>query len=260
MSSHVLMSFDVEEFDMPLEYHQEIDLSEQLEVGRRGLDSLLPLFDKYKIQTTLFTTANYANHFPDIIKMLAVQHEIASHTYFHSTFKNEDLLQSRITLEQITGSSVVGLRMPRMRAVEMDEVKKAGYLYDSSINPTYLPGRYNNLHLSRTIYKDDGMIRVPAGVSNTLRLPLFWLAFKNYPYSFFLSLCLKALKKDGYVCLYFHPWEFTDLKKYKLPWYAKNKDGQLLTDRIERLINDLGEKADFSTIRNYLSEIKYLHH
>jgi peptidoglycan/xylan/chitin deacetylase (PgdA/CDA1 family) len=253
MKAYTLLSFDVEEFDMPLEYNQAISANEQMEVGKRGLDALIPLWEKYNLTTTLFTTANFAQTFPDAIKALATKHEIASHTFYHSDFKNEHLLQSRVLLEEISGSKVTGLRMPRMRKVEMAEVIRAGYDYDSSINPTFLPGRYNNFHLPRTVYRDDNMVRMPASVSPLARLPLFWLGFKNYPYWLFLKLCEQTFKKDGYLCLYFHPWEFTDISNYNMPSYTKKPNGKILLERLERLINDLSKYSDFTTIQDYLS-------
>jgi len=253
MNPLVLMSFDVEEFDIPLEYNFNIDVNEQMQKGKEGLDALLPILQEHQIATTLFTTANFALHFPDAIQQLSNHHEIASHTFYHSAFKNEDLLQSKITLEKISGKKVTGLRMPRMRYVAMEEVIKAGYTYDSSINPTWLPGRYNNFHLPRTKYMDEGMIRLPASVSPNLRLPLFWLGFKNYPYSLFKKLALQTLRKDGYICLYFHPWEFTEINHYNLPNYVKRLCGIGLQERLHRLITDLKQEATFTTIENFLS-------
>jgi peptidoglycan/xylan/chitin deacetylase (PgdA/CDA1 family) len=259
MKAYTLLSFDVEEFDMPLEYNHAIALTEQMEVGKKGLDALIPLWEKYNVTTTLFTTANFAQTFRDSIKALATKHEIASHTFYHSDFKNEHLLQSRLLLEEISGTNVTGLRMPRMRKVEMTEVIKAGYLYDSSINPTFLPGRYNNFHLPRIVYRDEDMIRMPASVSPVVRLPLFWLGFKNYPYWLFLKLCKQTLRKDGYLCLYFHPWEFTDISSYKMPTYTKKPNGKILLERLERLINDLAKYSDFISMQDYLSLKQFIY-
>ena len=258
MKKYVLLSFDVEEFDMPLEYKQHIGIEEQMEIGIKGLDALMSILTRNDLKSTLFTTANFALSFPDRIKELSNIHEIASHTFFHSAFQNEDLKKSKQAIEDITNKKITGLRMPRMRAVEINEVIKAGYNYDSSINPTLLPGRYNNLHLPRTIYQDNNLVRIPASVSPKMRLPLFWLGFKNYPYTLFKKLCVNALNQDGYLCLYFHPWEFTSLVKYKLPWYAKRIDDKILLDRLIRLINDLNDYADFTTIENFLTLKKFI--
>jgi Polysaccharide deacetylase len=80
--SSIILSFDVEEFDIPLEYNKNINLAEQMEVGKRGLDAIIPIWEKYKTPTTLFTTALFAQQFSDIIKSLSDTHEIASHTFY----------------------------------------------------------------------------------------------------------------------------------------------------------------------------------
>ncbi|MBL7759825.1 MAG: polysaccharide deacetylase family protein [Sediminibacterium sp.] len=246
MDRYVLLSFDVEEFDMPLEYDYPISVEDQMRIGRQGLEAIDPILKE--VSATLFTTANFADHHQQQIRELAGHHEIASHTYYHTAYKDEDLLASRIRLEEISGQKITGLRMPRMRKVSMEAVAAAGYRYDSSINPTYLPGRYNNLHLPRTVYKDQGMTRIPASVSPGLRIPLFWLSFKNMPYFVFKSLCIQTLRRDGYICLYFHPWEFTDIHHLGLPGYTRRWCGAALTERLQRLVKDLKKEAGFIPI------------
>lgn len=252
MNRYVLMSFDVEEFDMPLEYNFPISLDEQMTIGKQGLDIILPIVND--ISCTMFTTANFAVHFHDAVKKMGVKHEIASHTFYHSSFANKDLLDSKLKLEEISGKPVTGLRMPRMRKVEMEEVKKAGYLYDSSINPTWLPGRYNNRHLPRTLYMDEGMKRLPASVTPNFRIPLFWLAFKNFSYAIFKMLAIQTLKKDGYICLYFHPWEFVNINNYNLPGYTRKLCGEPLQQRLYQLIEDLKKEAEFITIQSWMQQ------
>jgi peptidoglycan/xylan/chitin deacetylase (PgdA/CDA1 family) len=250
----LLLSFDVEEFDMPTEYGQSVPEKEQLQVGYEGLETLMKVVDNYRLEATFFTTANFAQHFPSAIQNISRKHEIASHTYYHSHFSTEDLLASRQKLEEITGQPVKGLRMPRMATVDMGDVRKAGYLYDSSVNPCFLPGRYNNLHVSRTSYYEDQVLRVPVSVSPGLRIPLFWLSFKNFPYQLYLNLVKRSLKKDGYVCLYYHPWEFIDLKVYKIPSYTKRMAGVRLQQRLKRLIADLEPHGEFISMQKYVEQ------
>jgi hypothetical protein len=249
----VLLSFDVEEFDMPLEYGQQVSAAEQFATGFAGFEVVMDIVDAAEIPVTLFTTAIFAQQYSAYMQQLHPRHEIASHTFYHSHFTNEDLLASRVKLQEITGKKVTGLRMPRMRSVDINEVKAAGYTYDSSINPTWIPGRYNNLNLPRTHYIDKGMLRIPASVSPTLRLPLFWLSFKNFPYSFFKYLVKQTLHHDGYVCLYVHPWEFVDLSAYQIPSYTKRHAGKPLQQRLARLINDLKQEYRFITMEEYVA-------
>jgi len=155
-------------------------------------------------------------------------------------------------LEEIIQKPVKGLRMPRMRQVPLTDIKEAGYSYDASIHPTWLPGRYNNFHLPRTKYSELGLIRIPASVSPNFRIPLFWLSFKNFPYAMYIKLALQTLKKDGYLSLYFHPWEFTNITAFGLPKYTtKGSDNELL-DKLYRLLNDLIKQAEFVTMGDFI--------
>ena len=247
----ILLTFDVEEFDLPLEFKQEIPLERQMEVGKAGLDIITNILAEHNIVSTLFTTGSFAKNYPQAIKNLSLKHEIASHSLFHSSFKSTDLKESKLVLEAITEKSVYGFRMPRMMPVNIDDLMKAGYEYDASINPTIMPGRYNNLHISRTFYKEQGVLRLPASVSPNLRIPLFWLSFKNFPYALYRKLALQTLQKDGYLSIYFHPWEFTDISIFKLPFYIKRLYDTALTARLHHLIIDLKKVAVFDTIQAY---------
>lgn len=246
MNRQVLLSFDVEEFDMPLEYQFNIPVDEQMRIGIEGLNAITPILET--VPSTLFTTANFANRCPERISKLALSHEIASHTFYHTAYETADLLKSRLRLEEISGQKITGLRMPRMRPVLMEDVKAAGYTYDSSINPTWLPGRYNNFHLPRTVYTENGIKRIPASVSPGIRIPLFWLSFKNMPYALYLKLCRQTIAKDGYICLYFHPWEFTPIEQFGLPGYTRRWCGPALVERLLQLVKDLSKDAEFSTM------------
>ena len=250
----ILLTFDVEEFDLPLEFKEEIALNLQMEIGKEGLDVITQVLNEHNVVSTLFTTGSFAKTYPEVMKELSAKHEIASHSLFHSTFKTTDLLESKLLLQDITGKQVEGFRMPRMKPVNVIDLKNAGYTYDASINPTILPGRYNNLHLSRTFYKENNFLRMPGSVTPNLRIPLFWLSFKNFPYKLYLKLAMQTLQKDGYLSLYFHPWEFTDISLFKLPFYIKRLSGIELTERLNRLIDDLKKAGTFSTVKEYIQQ------
>ncbi len=249
----ILLSFDVEEFDLPVDYGINFPLSEQMAVAKEGLDNIDEILKDEIIRCTLFTTANFARHFPEKITSLSGIHEIASHTFYHSSFSREDLLHSRLALENIISKKVLGLRMPCMKKIEAGWIKEAGYNYDSSINPTWIPGRYNNIRSPRTCYTDAGITRIPASVSAHFRIPLFWLAFKNLPYAYYKKLALETLEKDGCLSLYFHPWEFADLSNYNIPTFIKRKSGIDLLNKLNRLVADLKNEAEFSTIQSFVS-------
>lgn len=249
----VLLTFDVEEFDLPLEYNLRISEEEQMEIGKAGTEEMKRILEVAQIPATLFTTANFAQHYPELIKTLAQKNEIGSHTFYHSSFENKDLQTSLNTLEAITGNKVTGLRMPRFKKIDINLVKEAGYSYDSSVNPTYVPGKYNNLNLPRTLYREKDFLRLPVSVTPVLRFPLFWLSFKNIPYSIYKKIAMNTLLKDGYLSLYFHPWEFTDISKWEIPFYIKRQCGNPLSDNLNRLIADLKKEARFETVTDFIA-------
>lgn len=245
----IFLSFDIEEFDMPKEYNFDIPFKEQIELSQQGLRYILNLLKKYNCKATFFSTVIFANESKEMINDLINQgHELASHTYYHSYFENSHLLKSKEALEKEFGVSVEGLRMPRMAEVSNSEVKKAGYKYNSSVNPTYLPGRYKNNHIPRKYFKADGIWQIPTAVSTWFRIPLFWLSFHNFPLKIYKWLVKKAIKSEGYAVLYFHPWEFTDLdkKEYNFPFYVRKNTGQKMVSRFEKLLQWI-EKNNIQT-------------
>jgi len=263
MTPTILLSYDVEEFDMPMEYGGHIDLERQLAISTEGMERLIRLLDQYAIKCTFYCTATYALHRKSLIKGLHEQgFEIASHGYYHSQFKEEDLLLSKNALEEIIQSDVYGYRMARMMPLRASAVKEAGYLYNSSLNPTWIPGRYNNLNRPRNLFEQDGILQLPASVSPTFRIPLFWLGFHNYPLAFYLRLCEKVLKADGYANIYFHPWEFVDYEKEggaTYPGYVVRNSGQAMLKRTETLIKwGLQKGYVFDTTINWLRNEKHL--
>ncbi len=253
----ILFTVDVEEFDTALEFGHAIPLSEQMAVSTRGLLPLTERFATVGATTTLFTTANYALHEPELIRKLATQHEIASHGYYHTTFEPADLLKSRLALEELLGAPVTGFRRARMGYVNPVDVQQAGYAYNSSLHPTWLPGRYNHWGEPRHPFKEQGVWQIPASVTPTVRLPLFWLSLKNFPFAFYKQLCRQTLRADGFLNLYVHPWEFTDLAMYdKIPAYVRRHSREVLLDRVEELLRYLKPQGEFSTMRDFAATLQ----
>jgi len=256
----ILLSFDLEEFDIPEEYGQKLEDEEKIRVTHTGLLPLLGLLDKHKIVATFYTTAFFAEKNPALMKNIASKHEIASHGYYHSSFKPDDVANSKSTLEAITQTTVKGFRMARLAPIDKSLLAKAGYVYDSSLNPTFLPGRYNNLGKPRLPFKADGLLILPASVTSTFRIPLFWISFKNFPATIYTMLAKRTLKKDQYLNLYFHPWEFADMSSYKLPSYIKRISGNALLLKFEKLLLELKQNGDFVTTAEYCNTVlKHAH-
>jgi hypothetical protein len=252
----VLLSFDIEEFDMPFEYGKIIGFKDQIQISAEGTKIILDILKELKIHATFFSTVIFAREAPALIARIKSEgHELCSHGYFHSNFRDEDLLRSKIALEEISGDPIKGFRMPRMKPVNYDSIRSAGYEYDSSLNPTYLPGRYNNFSKPRKSFVSNGIVNVPASTVPIVRLPLFWLSFHNLPLWLYKLAALFTINIDGCLNLYFHPWEFQDIhrKEFGLPNYVSRNCEKKMTKRFTQLLLWMKRKEfKFFTIHDFV--------
>jgi hypothetical protein len=253
----IMLSFDIEEFDMPEEYGKTISFEEKISVSTKGTTIILDLLKKHNIEATFFSTVEFAKNALALIERINEEgHELASHGCFHSSFNDGHLSQSKIELEKLSGQKINGFRMPRMMGVSNQAAHNAGYHYNSSLNPVYLPGRYNNFFKPRTLFITDSIIQLPASAVPYLRFPLFWLSFHNLPLSLYKAACSLTLRHDRYLNIYFHPWEFTDLTRseYNMPNFVSKNSGMLMEQRFNSLVEWLKQKqVTFCTITNFLN-------
>ncbi len=256
MNKSILLSFDVEEFDIPEEYGQNLEDAIKFNISLTGLKAVIALLEKLDIKATFFITANFALNHQTLVKVISHHHEVASHGYYHSDFDLEDLKKSRQALSQITGKRVVGFRMPRLQKVSDRAIAQAGYEYNSSMNPTYIPGRYNNFFKNRTAYYSDKLLNIPVSVTPLVRFPLFWLSFKNFPLWLIKLASYVTIQSDRYLNVYFHPWEFTNITKFKLPSYIKNCSGEAMVDKLEQYLIWLKTQAEFICFSEFQEKIE----
>lgn len=240
------LSFDIEEFDLPYEYGEPIDPKRQIDISELGLCRILDVLESEGVVATFYSTVVFMEGISEETRgrLLAGGHEIASHGYEHSRHSAGDYARSRERLRELTGQEIYGYRMARMQPISHDEQLSAGYLYDSSLHPTWLPGRYNHLTKPRTPYREpNGLWTLPASVVPFVRFPLFWLSMHNLPMWLYKRLCSFTARRDGYLNIYFHPWEFADLRSYefKLPGIIQRNSGLLYVERLRELIQHLKE-------------------
>lgn len=259
MKRYILLSFDIEEFEMPREYGDPIPFSKQIEVSHQGATKILDLLKRHGAKATFYTTANFATNATDIVhRIINEGHELASHGYVHDHFEASHLKLSKDILEDISKTEVKGYRMARMQPVPEIEVFKAGYKYNSSINPTFLPGRYNNLNESRTHFMREGVLQLPASVTPLFRLPLFWITFHNLSLWQYTKFANWVIKKDGYLNIYFHPWEFMNIgpkEKYNFPSYITRNTDDDMVRRLGQFIDWGMQKGyQFTTTYNFIEE------
>jgi len=255
MDKTILLSFDLEEFDFPRERKEEISDKKMFEVSFNGLIKIIGLLRKLKIKATFFTTAVFALKYPRLIRRLSEENEIACHGYSHESGLR-DLKKSKEILEKITKKDILGCRMPRLKKPDFGLLREIGFVYDSSINPILLPFRYNNLKEKRTYSSKSGIIEIPISSVPLFRFPLFWLSFKNLPLQVFIKLSKFLILKDKYLNIFFHPWEFVNLSKFKLPFYVRKNSGEKMLNRLEKYLSWCKENNfSFKTFSEFIGLI-----
>ena len=257
----ILLSFDIEEFDLPTEFGAEISREDMFSIAEEGSRRILRIANETGARVTFFVTAAFALEFPDLVReMKASGHEIASHGYSHTTFEPADLKRSRDALEKITGRPVRGFRMARLAKVDKQEILDAGYEYESSLNPVWLPGRYSNFTSPLKPFRETcGLWQMPVSALPVVRFPLFWLSFKNLPLPLYLQLARTAMSATGFFNMYSHPWEYHERAaepQWKIPGYIVRHAGEAQCLRLRRLITNLARVGTFETFSEYLDRLQ----
>ncbi len=252
----VLLSFDTEEFDVPREHGVDISLADGMKVSVYGTLRILDCLKTHGVKATFFCTSNFVENAPDVMKRIAAEgHEIAAHGCDHWRPEPADVGRSKEIIERLTGVEVTGYRQPRMFPVSDAEIARCGYVYNSSLNPAFIPGRYMHLTDPRTCFVKDGVLQIPASVTPLLRFPLFWLSCHHLPAALYRRLAARVLSHDGYFATYFHPWEFfplSDHPELKMPYLISHNSGEPMVKRLGELIDYFTRAgADFDTYGNF---------
>lgn len=255
----ILLSFDTEEFDVPREYGVDYPLEEAMKVSIFGTNRILDCLHRNKIQATFFCTTTFAENAPEVmLRIVEEGHEVAAHGCDHWNPQPEDVGRSKQILEKLTGCTVRGYRQPRMFPVSESEIARQGYLYNSSLNPAFIPGRYMHLTAPRTYFMKEGVLQIPASVTRWFRFPLFWLSCHNLPAKLYRRLCHRTLNHDGYLATYFHPWEFYPLGEHpelKMPFIIRNHSGVGMEKRLNDLICYFKSRGErFATYSDFAIE------
>jgi peptidoglycan/xylan/chitin deacetylase (PgdA/CDA1 family) len=262
MGKSFLLTIDLEEFD-------RASGQRQFTISKEGLDALIPLLDRIGVPATFFTTASFASQFPETIRELSEKHEIALHALEHQdnykTMERKEagkrLSKAKYTLEDIIGNEyqIVGFRAPQMQAPEMSTLADIGLKYDSSLHPTYVPGRYSHHRETMEIHRTENVVRVPVSVTPILRQAYSWIWFRVGGVWLAKWNTRMTERKMDFITNYFHPWDFRDLRNVEgistiYAWNTHRSIGML-----ERYLEWFkGRQYRFLTMGDYLKETGWL--
>lgn len=249
----ILLTWDIEEYDLPRDFGAPPLPDDGLARGVEIWAAWLKITSGWHFPGTTFCTARLAQAAPHLLQETAsLGHEIASHGWSHRLGDDLQLSASRRLLQEISGQPVEGFRAPRLRKIDRAEITQAGFRYDASLNPTWIPGRYDHRHEPRRPFQIGSLWEVPAAVLPGIRFPLFWASFHLLPLPLYLALCAQVLRHDGLLCLYFHPWELSSLSEPKLPRWLARRGQEERVNRMGKLCLGLQRLGRFTPVRRYL--------
>ena len=225
----LFLTVDVEEWfnildisgAIPLELwdHQEKRLPENME-------RLLELFQRYQVKVTFFWLSYFAERYPELVRRChAAGHEIASHGDAHllayqvgiKAFR-EDIRRSKKILEDIISAPVYGFRAAGFSITDesrwsFEEIRAAGYLYDSSTFPASrghggMPSMDLGPHWLQT--EAGPLLEIPQSMIKVLgkRISVFGGGYMRLAPVRLIKQGIKILEKKNLpVILYVHPRE-----------------------------------------------------
>ena len=191
----------------------------------RNTHDLLDILGDVGARSTFFVLGWVARRYPALVRRIADEGpEIASHTDRHQQLWSlsrgevaEELRRSRESLEQVTGTRVLGVRAPNFSISDgvLDVMAEAGYWYDSSLFSVRAHDRYGRL--SGKVDADapvvavrPGLLELPMSRLRVGRVAVPWSGgayFRLIPYRVFRGGVTARLNRQSWFMFYLHPWE-----------------------------------------------------
>jgi peptidoglycan/xylan/chitin deacetylase (PgdA/CDA1 family) len=223
-----------------------------------GLIRLIKILDEHQIKATFFVPGEVARKHSQIIRNIAKDgHEIACHGLVHE--KNEFLLkkhrqeenikEATKIIEGIAGKKPVGFRAPCLRAnsTTLEVLQDHGYVYDSSIAPTFVPGYYGYLNAPLKPYHPScqsiskigacSILEIPISVNPLMHLPLSAAWMRNLGYSWVRIGIDMNLRLGNPVMFYIHPRDVVTLPKESgAPWHVYRNTGDVAVKTLNRIV------------------------
>lgn len=155
------------------------------------LDEFVALISALDVPLSVFVVGRTLERYPEKIDRIrsALDCEFHLHSYQHDLSKSYDFeTEVRRGMEAYRGffgRDPVGYRAPQgnIEPHEFRTLQTLGFDFDSSVFPSYRPGKYNNLTAPLEPYTPDtapSLVEIPVGAFPGLRIPVAHSYFKLF--------------------------------------------------------------------------------
>ena len=234
MSKVVCLTLDIE-----ADFHNsrgDILLFEQKQIFKQYTD----LINRHKAKVTAFLVTSILNRYEKNLRHLEqqipIEYEVHSHQHdLTQPCSATDIIEASRYYQQFTGHKPMGYRAPvgQINSEGWDTLFKLGFKYDSSIYPSYRPGKlgYNHLKVPVSPFRvtngKKSLTEFPFGSLSGLRLVFSLSYVKLLGWSTFKNLA-RLFPLPGQFLMLSHPYDFyfhqvqSDTKGWETPLLARN--------------------------------------
>ena len=200
--------------DLEAEYTCSVDGYDLFKDHAR-IEEILYMLHSLGVKTTVFVPGIVLERFPDVVKIFEkYESEFEAHSYSHdcnNPDSEDEIEKSREVFFKYFGRYPTGYRAPqgRISGSGIKALKKYGFLYDSSIFPSYFPNPFKYLFCKRDIhhYKDSEIMEIPLTSITPFRLTLNIGYIKLFGIDFYMKL-FRLFSIPDTICINSHLHDF----------------------------------------------------
>ncbi len=222
------------------------------------LEEYIELIDALDLPLSVFVVGQTIEERPDAIDRLRERLEVEFHlhSYSHDLSGSADLgrevRRGKRAYRSFFGRQPQGYRSTqgRVERSDLQLLESEGFLFDSSVFPTYRPGVYNNLDTPIEPYQAGGLCEIPVGVVPRLRIPLSQAYVKTIETPFLPVLRRVPLQDvvvfNTHLQDFYHTRAHDELDHPKRFFYSRNIDN---SERVFRRVVETLRRKGFSFVK-----------
>jgi hypothetical protein len=179
------------------------------------IENLLSVLHSLDVKITAFTVGKLFEQFPEVIELLERYHcEFEAHSFSHDPAEPDsefEIQKTKAAFFQYFQRNPIGYRAPEGRITHagIELLEKHGFLYDSSIFPSYFPNPLRYLFSNRNIHYhgDSKIMEIPFTSITPFRLTLNIAYIKLLGLGFYKRLC-QVFRLPEAICFNAHLHDF----------------------------------------------------